>query len=1764
MENRRQSGLWSQNPAHDYYDQEPQESTGPYEYYEPPPRRSSDKHRQSFSERADVPPQPSSNGAPLRSHSKKIRDIAEGVTQKLQRHAPDHSISDDLARTQHVNSTRLPSSAKQPPRVDPDTTPNSLRSDEPWSPTDLSSPRAQDKPRHASNASETLRRGSVPERSPLQKLEMDFASKRDKRAKIEQAEQRARQKNGGGGGGEEVRSERQQASQQHHHHIGEGRHDTLKGEKGRAVSDWHGRPSEDAYGGRERGDENNRRQVSASTPSVQPPVTDGSGASRFRRATEALKGQTSPEKRYYARQQQEERRAEAPFTDQEQRSYPRPPLADRGADGAQYSESKREQPIRNYGGRGDERVPIEPVRDETDLGRTASGKYRHRARDAGFAGAAAAVAGGQKTAADRGKAAHERRKSHMVSHQQGSPQQSPISPARQESRDGGIGRSGSKRLQKRPPPSRDWHGKGENRFREPQDRDQEPQSPASNTAPEPHIARQALQTSRAGVSAKQEEDAAHRHQDPDPLPPSRVANATHDPLSYKIPPQTAAGQQAREKVGFGVGERPGDRDQEDRKHHHLGGMFHRHEHAHRSYQTDGRPLEEWRNADVARLSLEDVELEQAAAGGEKDATWWDKSGKRSSSDRSRQTAMPQYDGPYEEEAKLFRPQLLLKCGPLLRYTGMRSGDGEREVWRGSIMIVTHDDKSDYSPAPTLRIFAQPAGLHAPPPRHLLESGHELPPEYEDPIAGQVKVSRTGRPLYVRPVHDIDGDVDLSREENPQGLFAATRTPMLGPQNVSGPDGRQSQHITFQDKSRTKKRDGEKLGRYREVRAARLHAERGCTFWRFNVEIELASTQRRVAYRINRGPAVGFWVPARGETMNIMFHSCNGFSLNVDPNQYSGPDPLWRDVLNRHQARPFHVMLGGGDQIYNDAVMRDTQLFADWLAEKNPERKHRADFTPEMQDELETFYLDRYAMWFSQGLFGMANAQIPMVNLADDHDIIDGFGSYPHSFMSTRVFAGLGAVAFKYYMLFQHQTTLAETEREEPSWVLGASPGPYINELSRSVFVRLGKKVGFLGLDCRTERMRDCILSEQSYDIVFERLREEIAGRANEAGQQIRHLIVLLGVPIAYPRLNFLENILTSNVMVPLKAIGRTGMLGGFVNKFDGGVEILDDLDDHWTAKHHKQERNWFVQELQQLAAEYSVRVTILGGDVHLGAVGQFYTPKKFGVPKDRDHRYMPNVVSSAIVNKPPPNTLADVLNRRNRVHHLDDETDEDLIPMFDFDVDGSKRGNKCLLPRRNYATIREYLPGQTPPGTPKRARTPEMGSSMDGSEYERSGNGFARRQEEEARERDRRFPPGSMKRTMSLTRGPAALVRRFSGSGRSKNPPRSLAPEHGRPYSANQGAAPGMGRSASFGGDGGTGDGGGSYFPPAGETRRPSFHRRPTNLSVKEARKAAAKGGADGNLDGREPGHIDLQGGLDISLNMEIDQHDPSGATVGYRLLVPALWYEGQGDENTTSFKTRGASFLDRFRGSKSKRGRVGDDGYSRSPSPSEEGSDGRRSLDREEDRHAYSQPTMDRMPQQQQAGFLGDRDGTHDPRRNFSGPPASSSANTAGPRGPGGAYDKGYNLASPPVGASGQRQQEVREDHRYPQSHRRSSAPTTDQRLPSQPPQQRANGPWRPWRRTTQPGRQQEVEEYSDDGEGSLTPSDEYVDAPPPPATTQARRPSKAERFFGIGDEGGPWGGGGGGARRQSLQQREEEDGGFEEQGQGNEKRKPGWRIWR
>ncbi|KAL1953798.1 hypothetical protein VTO42DRAFT_2259 [Malbranchea cinnamomea] len=876
------------------------------------------------------------------------------------------------------------------------------------------------------------------------------------------------------------------------------------------------------------------------------------------------------------------------------------------------------------------------------------------------------------------------------------------------------------------------------------------------------------------------------------------------------------------------------------------------------------PLSEWKNAVVCRLQATDFDLRDSHV----DKAWWEAGGSRR---RRRAQKIEQEDilprGKLKKNAR-FQPPLYLKCGPLLRFTGIktekidtRSGPIEREIWRGSIMIVTKDSASSYETPPVLRLFSQPMDLLPPPPAVIESTGDGLAPEYVDPIAGVAKMGRNGKLLFVKPVDHIEEELDLSFVETEEGLYELSPSPL-----DYGPNSQVSQPPD----ARLQAEDGESVGKYKEVEGIRLYADpaRDVTFWRFSIEIELCDTQQRLAYRINRGSAVGFWVPAKGQSMNVMFYSGNGFAASVDTNKCSGPDPMWRDVLNVHQTQPFHVMIGGGGQIYSEAVSFETTHFQEWLDMRNRYEQFEHPLNLDIKAELESFYLEHYCKWFSQGLFSMANSQIPMVNMWDGNDILTGFGSYSEEFMRSPVFSGLGNIAFKYYLLFQHQTVVEETDVDEPSWLLGLGPGPYIQQRSRNIFMKLGRKMALLAIDCRTERTRDSIIGDDTYDHIWDRCYQEI-----QRGET-KHLLVVLAEPIASPRAAWLQNVLTSKALEPVRALGRAGLFGGFGDRDDG----IGHPDDQWTAKIHKEERRWLVEDLQELAAEKSVRITILGGGAHLAAVGQFYSNPKLQISRDKDYRYMPNLISSAIVNQPISEMASNLLNRGSRTHIFDLNTVEDLRPIFTQDVDGKPRSNKRLMPRRNWCSIREYKPGSTPP------RTPSETSIQASPPPSRSGSLIRRLSLSRgdkasfplARRSSQRGPPPS--RWPSLRRGDSKRRMSFdtlqrSNTQTSLNPPR---PSTGVNHSAQA-----------------LGTGDNDQIPRPGD-----FVRRRTDLSEKEL-KAAAK-------DGQDLHHfINMEHGLDITLNCEVNPKDPAGITTPYRVLVPALWFEGYFEPSVPLAKKR-------------------------------------------------------------------------------------------------------------------------------------------------------------------------------------------------------------------------------------------------------------------
>lgn len=243
----------------------------------------------------------------------------------------------------------------------------------------------------------------------------------------------------------------------------------------------------------------------------------------------------------------------------------------------------------------------------------------------------------------------------------------------------------------------------------------------------------------------------------------------------------------------------------------------------------------------------------------------------------------------------------------------------------------------------------------------------------------------------------------------------------------------------------------------------------------------------------------------------------------------------------------------------------------------------------------------------------------------------------------------------------------------------------------------------------------------------------------------------------------------------------------------------------------------------------SVRITILGGDVHLAALGRFYSKPSLNIPCENDHRYMANVVSSAIVNKPPPQAIANLLARRNKIHHLNHETDETLLKLFNKDPGDSNKTashNQVTMPSRNFAMLTENSPNNAPrEGQPEQTPQPQ----------------FAQHQQQLHQSRSEQY----LRPVTAATNGQSAVSattgHETAASVYTRSSVKSKKAKHGKIDTHNP--------------------------ISAGELSCGTAHR-------------AARDDEHGRTN---------DGSLDICIRVEVDQHDAQGLTESYGLTVPAL-----------------------------------------------------------------------------------------------------------------------------------------------------------------------------------------------------------------------------------------------------------------------------------
>ncbi|KAI9176025.1 hypothetical protein H9P43_006389 [Blastocladiella emersonii ATCC 22665] len=477
------------------------------------------------------------------------------------------------------------------------------------------------------------------------------------------------------------------------------------------------------------------------------------------------------------------------------------------------------------------------------------------------------------------------------------------------------------------------------------------------------------------------------------------------------------------------------------------------------------------------------------------------------------------------------------------------------------------------------------------------------------------------------------------------------------------------------------------------------------FWRMDVAVPmpttgngLASAEMRYSIPGTRRPEsepYTFAVPGRNAQWNWAFTSCNGFSSDVNPDverEYAGIAPLWRDVLRKHAQVKYHAMLGGGDQVYMDGVW-DLPELQPWLALKQKDAKATAAFSRGMNDAVHGFYFAQYLRHFAKDGFADALASIPSMFVWDDHDIFDGYGSYPGYLQASPVFRGMFFAAQRFYLLFQHHTTLALARADG---YLGVERGGH------SAVLQMGPHNAAVLIDTRTERSVATLLSGGSWSLIEDALRTQLAPTT-------RHLFVCATVPMVYPRLHAESAISVAGIAA--NAVGhvagkmpwfsylkKTGAFKTIVNSL-GEPELLDDLNDHWTSANHVAERNAALDMLGRIAHERgNLRITLVSGDVHCGGAGHIF-PSSVPANHWLNHpAHMTQIISSAIGNIPPPGIVIRALHAVAKPlavsggadHDADGLTEAMLAP---FDVDAGKPTHKlpadqrALMGRRNWCSV---------------------------------------------------------------------------------------------------------------------------------------------------------------------------------------------------------------------------------------------------------------------------------------------------------------------------------------------------------------------------------------------------------------------------------------------------------------------------------------------
>lgn len=343
----------------------------------------------------------------------------------------------------------------------------------------------------------------------------------------------------------------------------------------------------------------------------------------------------------------------------------------------------------------------------------------------------------------------------------------------------------------------------------------------------------------------------------------------------------------------------------------------------------------------------------------------------------------------------------------------------------------------------------------------------------------------------------------------------------------------------------------------------------------------------------------FYVPGEREKPRLLYASCNGFSSSDLVSKTERPYILWGKIrkfqltelakINTDEIpAPYSLMLLGGDQVYADELWSKVPLLNKWVHERF-EKKLKTRSSKTLIEQLERFYDELYQHRWNKPEMSLMLASIPNAMMWDDHDIFDGWGSFPKELQNCEVYQAIFSVAKRYFELLQVRSrrnrTLLDPDSRHYSFGLQF------------------RDYHILALDNRSERTLSQVMSQRQWQHIIDYL-DHRATRGD--------LLVMTAVPVVYRDFSLTESVFD---FTPWEE------------------ELTDDLKDHWRAKDHQGERARLIMRLlgniERREKHGSCHTVLLSGDVHVGCLGVINDRR------DGKIRRIHQVVSSGIVHPAP-------------------------------------------------------------------------------------------------------------------------------------------------------------------------------------------------------------------------------------------------------------------------------------------------------------------------------------------------------------------------------------------------------------------------------------------------------------------------------------------------------------------------------------------------